>query len=70
MDIRSLPSNIEIAFWSVIISLLTDSELIQGFVQKYYYWLKSGRWVRTLRWALILSAVGFLLGILVGLAGF
>jgi len=70
MDIRSLPSNIEIAFWSVVISLLTDSELIQGFVQKYYYWLKSGRWARTLRWALILSAVGFVSGILLGLAGF
>ena len=69
MNIRSLPTNIEIAFWSVVISLLTDSEVIQNFVRKCYDCLASGRATSFLRLALIFSTAGLLLGTLLGLVG-
>lgn len=69
MNIRSLPTNIEIAFWSVVISLLTDSEVIQDFVRKCYNCLASGRYIHYLRLALIFSAAGLLLGTILGLVG-
>ncbi len=69
MNIRSLPTNIEIAFWSVVISLLSDSEVIQNFVQKCYDCMTSGRATYYLRMALVFSAAGLLLGTLLGLVG-
>jgi hypothetical protein len=69
MNIRSLPTNIEIAFWSVVISLLTDSEVIQDFVRKCYICMKSGRCTYYLRMALVTSAAGLLLGTILGLLG-
>lgn len=69
MSIRTITSRIEIAFWSVVVSLLSDSELIQGFVQTCYIGFTSGQYTRILKKALILSAAGFLIGIVLGLAG-
>lgn len=69
MNIRSLPTNIEIAFWSVVISLLTDSEVFQDFVRKCYNGLTSGRYTYYLRLALGFSAAGLLLGTILGLIG-
>jgi hypothetical protein len=69
MNIRSLPTNIEIAFWSVVISLLTDSEVIQDLVQKCYNCLTSGRFTYYLRLTLVFSAAGLLLGTILGLVG-
>jgi hypothetical protein len=69
MNIRSLPTNIEIAFWSVVISLLSDSEVIQNFVRKFYDCLTSGRATYYLRLTLVFSVAGLLVGTLLGLAG-
>jgi hypothetical protein len=69
MDMRSFPSSLEIAFWSVVISLLSDSELFQNFVQKCYDCFASGRFAHYLRLGVLFSAAGFLLGIVLGLAG-
>lgn len=69
MNIRSLPTNIEIAFWSVVISLLSDSEVIQDFVRKCYDWQASGRFTYYLRLALVFAVAGLLLGTFLGLVG-
>ena len=69
MNIRSLPTNIEIAFWSVVISLLSDSEVAQDFVRNCYNCLTSGRYTYYLRLALVFSAAGLLLGTILGLVG-
>jgi len=69
MNIRSLPTNIEIAFWSVVISLLSDSEVIQDFVRKCYDCLISRRYIYYLRLALVFSAAGLVLGTILGLIG-
>ena len=69
MSIRTLTSRIEIAFWAVIVSLLSDSELIQGFVQTCYNGFTSRRYTLTLRQALFFSVAGLLIGIVLGLAG-
>jgi len=69
MSIRILSSRIEIAFWSVVVSLLSDSELVQGLVQTCYTGFTSRQYARTLKQALLFSIAGLLTGIILGLAG-
>ena len=69
MNIRLLPSSIEIYLWSLLISLLSDSELIQRLVRDVHQWIVAGNLARALRIIAILSVAGFVLGFLFGLAG-
>jgi hypothetical protein len=69
MNIRSLPTSIEIAFWSVVISLLSDSEVIQDLVRKCYDCQASGRCTYYLRLVFFFSTAGLVLGTFLGLVG-
>ena len=69
MSIRILSSRIEIAFWSVVVSLLSDSELVQGLVRTCYTGFTSMQYSRTVKQALLFCIAGLLTGIILGLAG-
>jgi len=69
MNIRLLPSRFEIYMWSLLISLLSDSEVIQQMVRAIHRWIVAGNLACILRIAAILSIAGFTLGLLFGLAG-
>jgi hypothetical protein len=69
MNIRLLPSRFEIYMWSLLISLLSDSEVIQQLVRALHRWIAAGNLTRLLRITAILSIAGFALGFLFGLAG-
>jgi hypothetical protein len=69
MNIRLIPTSIEIYFWSVVISLLSDSEVFQHVVRMLHGWATTGQMGRYLRVALWISSFGFLMGIILGIAG-
>jgi len=69
MNIRLIPTNLEIYFWSFLISLLSDSEVIQRLVRQVHAWAISGQLSRYLRLALIAAATGFFAGLILGIAG-
>lgn len=69
MNIRLIPNSIEIYFWSMIISLLSDSEVIQRLFRGVHAWASSGQMSRYLRFALVASAIGFFIGLFLGIAG-
>ena len=69
MKLQFIPSTIEIYFWSLVISLLTDSELVQRIVRKAHTWGASGEFGRAMRLALAIGGAAFLLGIILGIAG-
>ncbi len=69
MKLQLIPSTIEIYFWSLVISLLSDSELVQRFVQKVHAWIASGEFGRALRLVLVIAGAAFLVGAILGIAG-
>ncbi len=69
MNIRLIPTSIEIYFWSFIIALLSDSEVVQRFVRKLHYWMTTGKLRRAFHLALLASTTGFLLGAVLGFSG-
>jgi len=69
MKLQLIPSSIEIYFWSLVISLLSDSELVQRIVQKVHAWVASGEFRHALRWTLFIAGAAFLLGVILGIAG-
>ncbi len=69
MKLQLIPSTIEIYFWSLVISLLSDSRLVQRIVQKVHTQIASGDFGRALRLALIIAGAAFLLGVILGIAG-
>jgi hypothetical protein len=69
MNLRLIPTTIEIYFWSLLIGLLSDSELAQRFVRKVHAWVISGQFKRALRLTLVVCAAGFVLGFILGLFG-
>jgi hypothetical protein len=69
MNIRLIPSRFEIYMWSLLISLLSDSEVIRQLVRAIHRWIAAGNLARLLRITAILSIASFTLGFLFGLAG-
>jgi len=69
MNIRLIPNNLEIYFWSLIISLLSDSEVIQRLFRLVHAWAISGQMLRYLRMALVACGAGFMMGLILGIAG-
>ena len=69
MNIRLLPTRFEIYLWTLLISLLSDSEVIQQLVRALHRWIAAGNLTRLLRIIAVLSITGFALGFLFGLAG-
>ena len=69
MNIRTIPSSIEIYFWSFVVALLSDSEVVQRLVCKLHDWIITGKMKRAIHLALITSCAGFVLGALLGLFG-
>ncbi len=69
MNIRTLPTALEIRFWSFAISLMSQSRVAQALILKAYDCLTSARFFSFLRWGLLCSGAGFLLGLLLGMLG-
>jgi hypothetical protein len=69
MNIRALPATLEIRFWTLVISLMSQSHLAQRLVQKTYDCLTSEGFYRLLGWGLFCSGAGFLIGMVLGILG-
>ena len=68
MTIRQIPAHLEIYFWTVVIRLISESNLVRYCVKEAYQ-LKSASLSTILKLGLLLSGAGILIGILLGLLG-
>lgn len=66
---RTLPATLEIRFWSLAISLMSQSRLAQRLIQETYDCLTSERFFHLVRWGLVCSGAGFILGLVLGMLG-
>jgi len=75
MSIRQLPSRIELGFWQIAISLLSESSSLQRLVRWFYLEFRpwSGEIIsrlerqRVIRWSAAGLGMGLFLGILIAI---
>jgi len=67
MNIRIIPTHVEIYFWSTIITLMSESSFLQRCLRYVYYFKLNRKHNRLLLEALVWSIIGLLLGFTLGL---
>lgn len=75
MSLRHLPSRIELGFWQIAISLLSESTSLQRLIRWFYldFWPKAGQVLnrferqRVMRWSAAGLGTGLLLGLLIAI---
>ncbi|UCH59365.1 MAG: hypothetical protein JSV61_14255 [Anaerolineales bacterium] len=67
MNIKHLPARIEVTLWLAVISLMSESVLLQRSLRQLYFYKvaleRDHNYLRVLAW----SSAGLLLGLLLGL---
>jgi len=73
MSLRQLSTRIEVSFWQIIISLLSDSRLLQSFIRWIYLeffptliaFIQHFNQQRVIRWAAAGLGLGLMTGFLI-----
>lgn len=68
MNIRHVPTQLEVYFWSTVITVMSESRLMQRFMRDAYHFKPARKHTKLLieaiAWSLIGLLIGFALGIL------
>jgi hypothetical protein len=67
MNIRLVPTQLEVYFWSTVITLMSESSFMQRFIRDAYNFKLTRKHTKLLLEAIAWSIIGLLLGFTLGL---
>ncbi|MCK5428445.1 MAG: hypothetical protein KAI94_03185 [Anaerolineales bacterium] len=67
MNIRLVPTQLEVYFWSTVITMMSESSFMQRCIRNVYHFKLTRKHSKLLLEALAWSIVGLLLGFTLGL---
>lgn len=67
MNIKRIPAQLEISFWSTVIPLMSETPPLRRLIQGIYDLIQGEHQYRVIKQAMIWSGTGLLLGFVLGL---